>query len=295
MTITDVKLVENDGQTTLEGKFYRRKWQVLFTGGYDPAFLHANTEPLLQRPGEEHPLDAGSYVTSATPTLEDDSIRIGTASRKAVAYWEIQYSPKPFIVFPQSPLSRPPTIEGAGSDLTEVAREDQEGDPIVNSAGDFYDPLPERPVTGAQYTITRNEAANPVNMAAVYSNTCNDAQWYINAEGCALMGLITYRKVTEQVEGNLFEYWQVSYPIKENPKGWRFKPIDNGWRKKDEDGDLFQVTDPVGNTTMIPVLLDGEGGVLEDGGTPVVYPPEGYTIIPETSWDSLGLPDPDSL
>jgi hypothetical protein len=295
MTITGFNLIENDGQVTRDGPRYRRVYQVFFTDGYDPAYLNANTETELQRPGEVHPLDNRAYVTSATPSLDKESPATGTTARPGVAYWEIQYEPLPFVVFPQNPLSRPVLLEGAGSDLKEVGRVDSEGNPIVNSAGDYYDPLPERPIQAGQYTLTRNESDNPVEMARLFSNTTNSATWHGRLAGKCMMGLITYRKVYEVVDGNPFEYWQVSYPIKENTSGWRFKPIDNGWRKVDEDGNRHAVTDPVGNTTMTPVLLDGSGGELPPGGTPVVYPSAGYKVLIETAWSALDLPNPDTL
>jgi hypothetical protein len=295
MTITSVQLIENDGSVGRDGPRYRRVYQVLFTDGYDPAYLNANTEAALQRPGEVHPLDARAFVTTATPSLDRESPATGTTARPGVAYWEIQYEPLPFVVFPQNPLDRPVVLEGAGSDLKEVSRTDSTGAPMVNSAGDFYDPLPERPIQAGQYTLTRNEADNPVAMAALFSNTVNAAIWNGRAAGTCLLGIITYRKVYEVVDGNPFEYWQVSYPVKENPMGWQFKPIDNGWMKKDEDGNKYNVIDMVGNTTMVPVLLDGAGGELPEGGTPVVFPTDGYLNIPATAWSALDLPNPDSL
>src|SRR5690606_29650508 len=135
-------------------------------------------------------------ATSITVELADASHAIGTEDDPAVAAYRVSYATKQRtgIEVDPNPLDAPPDISWGGSELTQVTQTDAEDDPIVNSAGDLYDPLPERPVRGGEVEISINTSTNPASWCTTYSYTTNNAEWYGVAQGNALIGKITASK-----------------------------------------------------------------------------------------------------
>ena len=284
--------MSEEGGLSKDGPTYERVYQVFFSGGYSCAELNRTAHASLPKIGDEHPEDDEAKVQSVKPSLhsEDGGVDEG------VALYSVSYGPKPrneLDAPTPHPLDRPAEISGGGSDITETADKDVSGEAIKNSAGDFYDPLPERYVPAAEITISRNEETNPLTRATVYSHTVNSGTWYGVAAGNALLGKISWDKQSEEYQGQTITYWKVTYPIslKVDEDGWRLKLIDNGYRKL-VSGEPRTATDDVGNTSAVPVLLDGSGGELSVGGTPVVYPTDGYQIYVEQNWNALALPNP---
>lgn len=273
---------------TKAGPSYERTYKVRFTGPYSCAALNQSTHPDLPKVGQVHPEDDDAGVSSVKPELDGES-----TPTDGLALYHVTYQPKPQGEGTGTvhPLDRPPEIEWGGSDLTEVVSKDTTGAPIKNSAGDFYDPLPERPIRGGEVTITRNEASNPAATCVNYSYTMNNATWHTVAKHNALIGKITATIQREEFAGGQITYWKVSYPIRLRRDSWALKLIDNGYRKK-VGSTVRSATDDVGNTSPVPVLLNGSGGELPVGGSPVVFPTDGYLVNEETDFGSLNLPNP---
>ena len=287
MTIDDVKTVEVTGSLGDNGASYRMTFHVYFSGGYDAAQLLYNTDSDLPKRLDGYASDTSVYCSNVEVSLADNDGGVSTG----IAIYQATFSPKQ-LTYAESPLDRPADIEWGGIDLTETVSTDINDLPIVNSAGDYYDPLPERPIRGSGVVITRNEAANPATVVTTYSNTTNSAAWHGVAEGNALMGQITATKQSEMVDGATVTYWRVSYPIRMRRNGWKLLLIDNGYRLKDADDNRQTITDDVGQQPVVPVLLDGAGGVLPTGGTPVVFPTSGYEITETANFGTLNLPNP---
>ena len=273
-----------------------RTWQASFTGRYSgPAAYAACVTAGLPAAGSTLTVGtATAYITNFETNIVDDSVIDGTTDSPGVIEHTASFSTaNEFLASATSPLDRPPIVSWGGTDRTEVAIDDQDGNRIENSAGDEYDPLPERPVEGgAECSIQFNTATNPATWCTTLSNTVNSAAFHGVAAGNAMIGVIQGQQQIELVAGSSLTYWQVTVPIRFNNKGWRFKPIDNGYRYFNDDGDLVYEVDKQGSRGGLPVLLDGDGNKLSDGSDPVVYPTGGYKIIKETSWTGLPLPNP---
>jgi hypothetical protein len=227
---------------------------------------------------------------------EDDKIGVGVSTVTGVALYTVTYAQKS-LTYDPNPLSRPPEIEWGGTDISEVPMKDINGKALVNSAGELYDGLPERPIKGAATCIiTRNESSNPATVVTTYSNTTNDAAWNGVAKGNGKLGKIRGVKMHEIVNGTDVVYWRVSYPIDFNTNGWALKPIDNGWVTLDGAGKPQQHMDDNGNTATKQVFLNGSGGLLSHSavvaGSFVTFPTAGYEIITESTWSTLSLPNP---
>jgi hypothetical protein len=288
MTITQVKKIAESGQATKDGYTYEEVYQAYFTGGYSTAALLHNTHADLPKVADEKDGDPSSFATTVKPELED-----GSWHGEGIARYTVSFAPKGTDEEHKHPMQRRPKIVWGGSGLTETVRKEVDGLPIKNSAGDFYDPLPERPVRGARVTITVNLEENPASICDEFSWSTNGAAWFGVPAGKGMMEEVTAELVSEQFEGETVEYWTVTFPIRFRRDNWKLKLLDNGYRQKDPaTGAVTTILDPLGERPAVPVLLNGAGEELPEGEPPVVYPTAGYNLNEATNWGSLPLPNP---
>jgi hypothetical protein len=324
MTITLINFVDEDGEHAdwPTGISYTQKWLVYFTGTYNATDIlygtNVTTIPngtasitlTLPKKNSTHPNDANAYVADIQVKLADGEGAVGDPAGSGVASYTVKYAQKR-IDFDPDPLNRPPIISGGGSDMSETPIKDINGLPLVNSAGDLYNGLPERPLRNAsEISITRNEGTNPASAAETYSNTTNNAAWYGNGIGTCLFAKISWNKKFEIVNGINQIFWEVNYPIRIKEDGWRLKPFDNGWNRIDSvTGSSRAITDEFNHRPTMAALLDGSGEPLNgdgrlhgtSGASAVIYPTngnpsghvgDGYEILDETNWATLSLPNP---
>lgn len=297
MTINDVQLASEEGSVTDTGKTYERDYHVYFSDGWSAAALLSNTHEDLPHKNDPlndfetgDPIDTSVYVSNISVSLPDD-MPAEDAAHDPFAIYHVTYSPKAF-GFADNPLNKV-EIEGGGSEIVESCQLDDDDLTIVNSTGDFVDPLPERPVPGGDFSITVYSTDNPATEVVQYSNSVNSETWHGQAAGTCRLGKISYSSVvlTNSAGTNINAY-RKTYPVSVREDGWRLMNIDNGKRALDDDDNPTLVMDNNTNATGDAVLLDGAGGVLPPGDTPVVFPEDGYKILPEKNWSSLGIPNP---
>ena len=288
MTIANVLLTDVEFGNGDEGPDYVLTYQIYWTGSFDAPTLVYNTDSRLPHHLEGLSGDPNVYVSSVRYRKADGDELLGSSGTITATVTCKQK----LLTYDPNPLSRPPKIVTGGTDIMETVSVDQNGNAIVNSAGDFYTPLPQRPVQGCEISITRNEATNPIGNILAFSYTTNNAAWFSLALGQGMFGKIQSEKVVEIINGTQVTYWSVTYPIRARSAGWILKLIDNGYRVVDSDSKYQNVTDSVGHKPSAPVLLDGTGKELAVGATPVVYPSAGYKINRDANWGLLGLPNP---
>lgn len=288
MDITNVEFVEETGNYTQAGPSYKRTYRVDFKNGYSTAALIHHGRDDLPSYGDIHPDDTAAFANQIDPKMVD-----GDDQQEGSAWYIVSYAAL-VNQYQLNPLSRPPEIDWGGEAQGEVMYIDLDGKPCVNSAGDRYDPQPEREVLGSSVNITRFEKKNPALVIEEFSLTSNEDPFGIRQPGEAKIGIITARLVYE----NGAPFWSVRYPIAFNRKGWNFMPVDNGHRKLLSDGKTRRrCHDDMGNTSPVPVLLDGKGNELLPTGTPpvlnpVIFPEKGYKRYERVEWATLNLPDP---
>jgi hypothetical protein len=134
--------------------------------------------------------------------------------------------------------------------------------PILNSAGDPYDPLPEEDAQVEVLTITRWEKTIDNDKLRRYAGATNSKVFAGGAEGAALMMPIKRRR---QYENGQF-LWQVTYQIKFAPPHipwlWDHRLVDQGFREL-KDGKRIPIWKN-GQQVTAPELLDGAGRPLPD-------------------------------
>jgi hypothetical protein len=153
---------------------------------------------------------------------------------------------------------------------------DVDGNPIVNSAGDPYDPPLTREVTRATLTVKRNESPASVNLStlAALSNTLNAAVWNAFPIKTVRLNPIKLPDIEYSQATNTF-YFPIEYVFDINFDTWVKQVVNAGFRELDADGNL------------IPILINGV-----QPSTPVPLDEDGHKILTPEFKDSTGdVPD----
>jgi hypothetical protein len=157
--------------------------------------------------------------------------------------------------------------------VAEVAAfEDVDGQPIVNAAGDPYDPPLMREVTRMTLTVLRNENPAAINLIALaqLSNTLNVATW----NNCPPKTVrLAPLKLPEPIYSQVINafYFPMEYTFDCNWDTWVKQIINAGFRQLDSSGNL------------VPILINGQPAT-----TPVPLDESGHAILTPTFKESTG-------
>lgn len=256
-----VEVHELAGRTsTLNWKFqrtYTRKWIVISSTRFeDPITVEtASGIPLVQA---AYPTDPFALVTDKSAAQQADM-----KTWVVTVNYNTSFDQDP-ANFVEDPLSRPAVFEADFERTTRAFQFDKDGDPILATNGLPYDPPLEADVSPLTITITKNQASGSVAAQAALQDV-------INSDAFLGFGVrqLKLRVSAKQKQDNGILYFEWKYTLSHNPFGWRKKVLDMGYHYKDSDGELVKARDVYGDPVASPVLLDGFGGFLPDGGTPV--------------------------
>lgn len=187
-----------------------------------------------------------------------------------------------------NPLAVPPKVSWRRVTTTEAVDRDVNGDPLLNSSKEPYDP----PITEEYHDrvlrIEYNMAS--FNQAAYdqYIGSINSAAW-VPASLTVGETIVTFPKYTVKclgIDGDparvgniLFSRVVAEFQIRDDglddggtpaayPIGWRRRLLDQGFREI-VDGQPKAILDAEGNPLTNPVRLDGSGAKLADTADPV--------------------------
>ncbi len=189
-----------------------------------------------------------------------------------------------------NPTSEYPVVSWGSMDIERVVEKDTSGNPLRNSAGDRYDPVPSQTESYQTLRVTRNLLTTDANHFDPW--IANDIKNSVNTSAITLCGF-----TIEARDGLMIEFgadWQ-------RREGWSFYTVTNIIAIKYDTWDralldvgfrylvATKLTDIKidGQVVTTPKLLDGSGGVLADGGTPVFRTVKTYK---EKDWSVLSLP-----
>jgi hypothetical protein len=157
------------------------------------------------------------------------------------------------------PVDATPEVSIDGVVFERIAIVDKDGNPLVNSAGDPFNP----PITIDDQRhvikIKRNEMAQPIDAILANANTINSLEWY------------TWPAFTVKCEPMLIQmlynqfldatYFRIEYTFIYNPMTWLRKIFDAGMRQLDASGNVQQIMIE-GFPATEPAFLDGTGHYL---------------------------------
>jgi len=214
--------------------------------------LQAAALPFL---GQPYPNDPSSYCNSLRARNEGAS----------PFFWTVTATYSNEREASDSPLDDPIEYQWATEQFQEVADTDRNGQGIVNSAGDPFDPPIMRDNSRRTVTITSNEAFVPTWILSYQDAVNSDA---INVDGLSVSaGQAKCQQVSVSPirQRNDVTFRIVTLTIHLNNDGWGFKILDQGFRERDDDNKLQQITNEAdGSEPTAPVLLDGSGKAQTD-------------------------------
>lgn len=184
------------------------------------------------------------------------------------------------------PLDRAARIRWRSTAASVVCAEDIDGAPILNSAGDAFDPPPEKLSSYWVAEVTKNLSAVPSWLLA-YRDAVNDADFTIDGLPVqAGQARIASIEIGEWQKENGVSYRAVSLSI-EFQASWELKLLDAGLHEFVRGKKVRAINAGDGSPTAGPVLLDGDGARLADAADPVflsftVYPQGDFSVLPLT-------------
>jgi len=267
MSIESVDEIWN-GQTWSDerdgSREYQRVYRVISNDPQEsPVTVRANGSiPTLW---SAHPNDAAAICTGRTARRID-------ASRLV---WEVtvDYAWAPTDAEDEpDPLNRDPLIRWTSQLVSKPIIKDIDGDAVVNSAGDYFDPPPEAEFPRWNVNIQWNATEVP-SAILQYPGMVNSSGITIDgvsvaAERARVVGL----DIGELQVENGVEYRVISVVLEvrhADDYGFDLELLDQGYRIKDGDelkDILIEDEDGNKNRPSSPVLLDGSGAKLTDPG-----------------------------
>lgn len=254
---------------------YRTTWKIETSNPQDDALLVRTTltawvgkfGAFYQAPDGAQ--DTGSWINSINVkcSAPDGKQWIGT----------IEYAPYDPSQFPEDPLKQPAEMSWEFVQDKKVAEEDQDGNPVVNSAGDPFDPPIEYDFSRPILTIVQNQQDFDPDSAEDWNDSLNDDVWMGFDQHTVKVSNITGPRKWDQ---NIGWYWTVTYQFHFNFDGWVFEIADMGMRVLADDDKPANVYSPT------PVYLDGAGKQLADDAE-AVY--QKFHIYKERHFDDLPL------
>jgi hypothetical protein len=211
--------------------------------------------------GDAHPLSPFIFLQRfGNPSVEEN--------RKV---WRVtgEYDQSGTPSWPGNPLQAPAQIAWSSATHTEPIVQDVNGDAVVNSAGQQFDPplTQERRVLVA--TITYNIEQWSAATAATYQGTVNIAATVIgNVNVAARMAKIIEINGTQQYYNDT-PYWtvvtkvEITTEVWATGQGWDRQVLDQGLYGLDADDKFGILVTEKGEDASEPLLLDGAGHALD--------------------------------
>lgn len=194
---------------------------------------------------EWYEADANAFAQSieAVPVSEDG------------CQWHVTVNYVP--IDPQSlipPTERDVKVSWDSEESERIADFDVDGNPVVNAAGDPFDPPVMVDQSRRILTIERNEADFDDQWVDQFVDKVNANTFYGRAAGEVLCKKITASTQFDSEDG---AYWSVRYEFHVNPDGWKSRPLNAGMRQL-VSGVLAPILDK-GVPVSQPVPLDSLG------------------------------------
>lgn len=169
---------------------------------------------------------------------------------------------------------------------TRLLVRDLDGDLVVNSAADPFDPPIEVPRSMLQLVYVRNESTFDGATLLNFVNRVNDGTWNGGAAGTVMLADVSS---DERFDDNQ-HYWQVTYTFDYDPDGHQPKILDAGYYQL-SGGDSVRIKDKDGHDCAVPWPLDGAGVKVARSSLPdsVVY--RNFKAHKTADFTELGLPE----
>jgi len=284
----DEMVRERQAVATTEQATYVRPWRVKIAevDGAPPADVECEARDAAALPSLGHPHDWDTNAVLVRKSVKPTESRL-------IWIVDCEYeTPEAPSLLP-NPLNDPVSITWGVNEYTEVADEDKDGDPILNSAKDWFDPPLEHAVYLPVVTMVRNDATFNPNIAVGYVGSVNKDAVTIAGYTAGARKARCLEYGGKSAERNGVAYYVVTYRIEFNYKRYDRSVVDQGIRRMDGAGKKVRIN--VGNVASgepvtEPVRLDGNGVPLADDAAPDATIYRTFRIETEKTFAALNLP-----
>lgn len=230
---------------------YKRKWIIQRDTSADTLFIVLSTSglPLVY---EVYPEDTRALCTNieATPTGDETGTLWEAEATYSTQFDNQQQS---------NPILRPPLYSCQSQQYTRPVARDTDGTPIMNLAGDYYDPPPEMDDARGTIIVSKNQSSLPLAQMN-YVNAINSDQFFNNGPGTWKLNAISSGNI--QTEGGT-TFYTVTYEFAYRPEGWQPRLLEIGYNGLTADGKKVKF-----NSDRPRLLKDnGPSGVINGAHT----------------------------
>jgi hypothetical protein len=252
------------GAVTPSGRTWRRQYTVKDPAGLSEvsavAALAGSSYAIVA--SSAHPEDSAALCSSIDPEINADR----TLCTISVTWETPRFGGG---TTNPNPTARAPEVEWDYEGAMEPIFEDTDGVPILNSAGERFDPLPEAERGELTLRYIRNEASINLTQIREYQNSVNSDTFTVAGVAVpARVAKLTIRP-GRKTEENGFTYYPIEYHFKFKADEWRVELLDVGlseWFESTIEGVKIRrpILDEQGLEITSPIRLDGLGGALPD-------------------------------
>lgn len=257
---------------------YERVFRVRTSSAYDEAET-VLAYPLVPRIGTPYP-----YYPAAKCT------RRSARQVQGKLVWHVTCSYSTAKDPEENPLADPAEVEWSSEIYQRPYFEDINGDGILNSAGDYFDPPVEGDDVRWVVTVTKN-VANVPTWILDYENAVNDAEFTLdNLAIDARKAKLSSLRISKWQTRNDVDYRVLTMEFHLNKNTWDKKILDQGFREYDSILEkTFKITDEDGAPIRAPALLDGSGEAIANPEpsdavfmTYKIYTEKDFSVLPLT-------------
>ena len=270
MAVVDVtKKWSGQGPTiTKTRRTYDEMWQVTFDSVSELNKLTALTATGIPRVDQSLASDPWLFVTQVGPANQ-----VGGTLVEVPVHYETSGEAGGT----NNPLLEPPDVNWIGSTSVEAVDEDGEGNPILNTVGERFDPPVEIEIDDSVAVVTRNVSTLNAVEAREYRRAVNSDSFVIRGISIPkeVARILRYDidEITNEVDGDNFTFWRETIEIAFREDGWKIRRLNTGFREKtgtNSDGTpkYEMIRDAKGVLLTEPIMLTEAGAVLQDGGVP---------------------------
>lgn len=278
MTIT-FHGIKPESRTATNSKGIRtyRRTYILTSTDIAEGEYSVGSHPSLPIIGEAHDEDAAAYCQELTITQTN-----GYVGWEATATWSTEY------VLATDPTNDDAIIEWQTEQFQRPCVFDRDGDAVVNSAGDPFDPPVMMDDSRRVIVITKNLSVVP-SYILTYQDAVNISSFSVDGITVgAGLAKVQQVNVGGRQNRNGTDFRTVTIIIHVEKGGWDLSPLDAGFRVLGPSNTRQNILNDGDNERpTAPVPLDGAGGLLfNPGPTNGVYIP----VFPYELKDFSALP-----
>lgn len=242
-----------------------RTYYMIFNTGDNEQFVIDNCGITMW---SAHPNKSSLLVSSLSASPVGEINHNGTNARRWAV--QVEYGTPPPLRVVGGPLQQPVRKTMVPYLKSEAAYKDFSGVPILNTAGDPFNPPLEIERMCLNLTVHRNEVAPNIQTLVGLSNKVNLATW--NGFAAKTVKVLPIELPFQEYDN---ESGQLYYPMKYNfdidPNNWKAKVLNQGFREL-KSGKIIKIIGDDNEPVDDPVLLKTDG-------SKVAYPATSSTIV----------------